>query len=352
MSIETSTIACPICSSATTFLFRPLYTPRQPQWARRVAHVPGDQRNAEAYFHCDNCGYVYRPEGLETVAVVSAAEPEGSAAEKADAAICPVAPAGTISTPELEAGFRRRGEQRELPPYPQRYDWVAAHAAKGRFLDVGCEYGYLGAALRDRGFDAIGIDPGADAANIGCQRLGIPIEIGLYTADAFPPESFDTVAAEGVAYYFRPSLRAFLDIAKGHLRPGGVVYMQLPGVTGTGDAFFQNFVRCLVPYEAVDSVFAHAGWEIVAKTDEWFQNGSYGIIARPSDKVLNTPAKADRQRILGDLICSDYGLLRNRGPVPGWARAIQLLLHGLAPGGALPGYFARGLNRLWPAKAG
>lgn len=346
MSVETATVDCPICNSPTTFLFRPLYTPRQPQWARRVAHVAGDQKRAEAYFHCESCGYVYRPEGLETAAAVQAA-----AAAKSDAALCPVAPVGTIPAAELEAGFRRRGEQRALSPYPQRYDWVAAHAPKGRFLDVGCEYGYLGAALKDRGFDAIGIDPGADAATIGTERLGIPIEIGLYTAEAFPPQSFDVVAAEGVAYYFRPSLRAFLDIAKGHLRPGGVVYVQLPGVTGTGDAFFQNFVRCLVPYEAVDSVFAHAGWEIVAKTNEWFQNGSYGLIARPSDRVSAKPAKPDRQRILGDLICSDYGLWRNRGPIPGWARATQLLLHKLSPGGALPGYFARGLNRLQPIKA-
>jgi SAM-dependent methyltransferase len=104
---------------------------------------------------------------------------------------------------------------------------IERHVAPGRILDLGCWLGFLLAEARDRGWEPVGVEPSAFAAEHARGRLGLEV----HRADLFDapldPQSFDAVVLGDVIEHLVDPGAALGRVAR-LLRPGGVVYLALP----------------------------------------------------------------------------------------------------------------------------
>lgn len=96
-------------------------------------------------------------------------------------------------------------------------------AVSGRCLDLGCGEGRVGRALRERGFDVLGVDgsPTLAAASMACVG-GSPCAVGDAAALPFAGETFDLVVAFMTLHDVDDMTQAVVETAR-VLRPGGVL---------------------------------------------------------------------------------------------------------------------------------
>lgn len=127
--------------------------------------------------------------------------------------------------------FRRRRARklRELAP-------------RGRVLDVGCGRGHLLAALRDAGLEVQGLEFSDTAARYAREALGIPVVVGDFVEEPFPPESFDAIVFWHSLEHV-PDPTAAIARSRELLRPGGLLLVAVPNLESlqaraTGPAWF------------------------------------------------------------------------------------------------------------------
>jgi SAM-dependent methyltransferase len=97
----------------------------------------------------------------------------------------------------------------------------------GRYLEVGAGQGYgLEAALK-MGWEVHGQDFSAEFVAQVRQRLGLDLLSGLLNKESFPAGHFDFIYMDSVLEHVADPL-AFMDILKGYLAPGGVLYVVMP----------------------------------------------------------------------------------------------------------------------------
>lgn len=118
-----------------------------------------------------------------------------------------------------EAAGRRATADRLL-------DLIAPHAAAGRLLDVGCGPGLLLDEARRRGYEPLGLELSATAAEHARRVLGLEVlEVPL---EAFSdPDGFDVVVLADVLEHLDDPCTA-LDRCARLLRPGGVLCVATP----------------------------------------------------------------------------------------------------------------------------
>jgi SAM-dependent methyltransferase len=110
----------------------------------------------------------------------------------------------------------------------------AARSGEGgqpRALDVGCATGALLAALRDRGWEATGVEICAPAAAYGRERYGLDIRACDLASAGFPDASFELVHASHLIEHLNDPA-AFLGEAARLLAPGGLLALTTPNVDG------------------------------------------------------------------------------------------------------------------------
>ena len=98
-----------------------------------------------------------------------------------------------------------------------------------RLLDVGCGTGVHVRLYRDRGFDAVGLEPAPAMLEVARQNNpDAEIVEGDVTALPFDDGEFDFVTAiEVFRYLFRSDTRAGLSECRRVLRPGGTVFLTM-----------------------------------------------------------------------------------------------------------------------------
>jgi 2-polyprenyl-3-methyl-5-hydroxy-6-metoxy-1,4-benzoquinol methylase len=98
---------------------------------------------------------------------------------------------------------------------------------KGRILDVGCGRGILPALMRERGWEAHGLEFSETSAQHARDELRLPVFVGDFLQSPYADGSFDTVVLWHVLEHV-PDPVAAIRRARQVLRPGGLLVIAVP----------------------------------------------------------------------------------------------------------------------------
>lgn len=102
-------------------------------------------------------------------------------------------------------------------------------SGRGRLLDVGCGFGAFVAAMRERGWDAEGLDP-SPAVVAAAARRGRPVRLGTLEGMPAPHGTYDAITMFYVLEHL-PDPMGTLRKAWGLLAPGGTILIRVPDTT-------------------------------------------------------------------------------------------------------------------------
>ena len=104
---------------------------------------------------------------------------------------------------------------------------IQAAGVTGPVLDVGCGGGLFLGMMRERGCRVVGLDFSASAASVAWRRNGVPAVCGTLEAVPIAAASCAAVTMFHVLEHVHDP-RAYLEAARGLLRPGGRLVVQTP----------------------------------------------------------------------------------------------------------------------------
>ena len=99
----------------------------------------------------------------------------------------------------------------------------------GRLLDVGCGDGQFLHLCKQAGYTSIGVEPSATLSEHAAMAAGVEVRAGEYSASSFAADSFDIVTFIQVLEHI-PAPAEVLDAAREHLRPGGLLVIEVPSI--------------------------------------------------------------------------------------------------------------------------
>ena len=108
--------------------------------------------------------------------------------------------------------------------------WLRRLVPSGRFLDAGCNGGFVAEAARQAGYQASGVDP--DAVSIAYAREHYP-EIDFHQGtveDYSASDPFDLIYCSEVIEH-APDANRFVAALAGLMRPGAVLYLTTPNIS-------------------------------------------------------------------------------------------------------------------------
>ena len=138
---------------------------------------------------------------------------------------------GAVYDARYSAGYIRKAPQKLERAHQRVGKLVRRYSLQGgRWLDVGCSAGFLVAAARAAGFDAIGLDVEAAAIDYGRQQLGLDgLQCSPLVDAALPAASFDVITIYDVIEHV-PDLNAVVAEMKRLLTPDGILHVRTPDV--------------------------------------------------------------------------------------------------------------------------
>jgi 2-polyprenyl-3-methyl-5-hydroxy-6-metoxy-1,4-benzoquinol methylase len=98
---------------------------------------------------------------------------------------------------------------------------------EGKILDVGCGRGILPALMRERGWEAHGLEFSETSARHARDELQLPVFVGDFLQSPYADGSFDTVVLWHVLEHV-PDPVAAIRRARQVLRPGGLLVIAVP----------------------------------------------------------------------------------------------------------------------------
>jgi SAM-dependent methyltransferase len=104
---------------------------------------------------------------------------------------------------------------------------IERHVVGRRLLDLGCWVGFLLDEARRRGWETVGVEPSAFAAEFARERLGLDVRTADLFAAELEPGSFDAVVLGDVIEHL-PDPGGALDRIASLMAPDGVLYLALP----------------------------------------------------------------------------------------------------------------------------
>jgi SAM-dependent methyltransferase len=97
---------------------------------------------------------------------------------------------------------------------------------QGKLLDVGCAHGWFLEAARQRGHDAVGIEPDKQMAAIA-RRAGHDVRVGLFPDVLAESETYDAISFNDVFEHI-PDVDAAAKAVRAHLKDDGIAVINLP----------------------------------------------------------------------------------------------------------------------------
>lgn len=107
----------------------------------------------------------------------------------------------------------------------------------GKLLDYGCGSGRFAAKMRDRGWDARGMDFSAHAAAAARSNFDLEVIHGDLPHGAVPPNSLDAITLRAVLEHVHDPGR-LLRAAGMVLKPGGYLFVSVPNLASWGFGAF------------------------------------------------------------------------------------------------------------------
>ena len=103
--------------------------------------------------------------------------------------------------------------------------WVARHCPPGRLLEVGCGSGYFLAAVREHGYDVLGLEP-SPAYGPQLDKFGLSVVHEFLEGNSLPKQSFDIVYHCDLLAHFPDPVRSLREMCN-LLAPGGVLCFEV-----------------------------------------------------------------------------------------------------------------------------
>jgi SAM-dependent methyltransferase len=129
----------------------------------------------------------------------------------------------------LDAGkeFKYPGRRAVLQDIVDR---LAERCPAGDILDVGCGDGHFLYLAAKKGFRCFGVDDSESLSSFAASKSGAEVKLGLYGKEMFPAHTFDAISFIQVLEHI-PEPELALEAAKYHLRPGGILIVEVPSIT-------------------------------------------------------------------------------------------------------------------------
>jgi SAM-dependent methyltransferase len=120
--------------------------------------------------------------------------------------------------------------------YPQRrrvmediIDRIRKIKPGGDILDIGCGDGHFLYLCERRGFRCYGVENSKNLSEYASTKSNAKITQGLYSREMFEEGSFDVISLIQVLEHI-PEPKEMLESIRYHLRPGGVVVVEIPSI--------------------------------------------------------------------------------------------------------------------------
>jgi len=132
---------------------------------------------------------------------------------------------------QIDERLREKGLQSlRIENFNKLLESIANDVPAGRLLDVGCAHGWFLEAAQNRGFEAIGIEPDLNVFSATARR-GLTVRKGYFPEVLAENEKFDVIVFNDVFEHI-PNIISVLEGCKKHLRPKGVLVLNLPSSSG------------------------------------------------------------------------------------------------------------------------
>ena len=180
-----------------------------------TAHRPFHRHDGWALFECSECGLVF---------VDPMPGPEAVGALYTDAYAGATEGYFAMVPEKMRRTRRRCRTLARHAPRPQ------AQVGRGRFLDVGCNGGFMVEAARELGFAATGLDP--DPVSLEWAAAHYPANrFALGTIESFEPgaERFEAVYCSEVIEH-APEANRFVAALAAAMTPGAALYLTTPDI--------------------------------------------------------------------------------------------------------------------------
>jgi SAM-dependent methyltransferase len=207
--IRWESVPCPLCGAAA---------------GREFLRAAGDGDHEYKLDRCDRCGLVYLNPRPDETSIAPFYPPEYGPYQP---------PTRRRDRPlrRLRARLGLRGERSLSDRIPVR--------PGGVLLDYGCGSGWFAAQMRDRGWDAFGMDVSPYSVAAARWHFGLRAVRGTLPHPDVQPGSLDAVTLRAVLEHVhdpRGLARAVFEA----LRPGGWLFVSVPNLSGWG---FRQFGR-------------------------------------------------------------------------------------------------------------
>jgi SAM-dependent methyltransferase len=117
-------------------------------------------------------------------------------------------------------------------------------------LDIGCGIGTTILVAKELGINCVGVEPNSHATEYAKQHLSLDLIPGYFSANAFP-DRFDAIVIDMVLEHV-PSIQSFMTDVFSILKPGGLVYLAVPGLNWS---IMRNTLRLLLKRIDIVSTF-------------------------------------------------------------------------------------------------
>jgi len=181
---------------------------------------------------------------------------------------------GMVYTNQFTYGTRSEPTREHHPqhfyslPAAFKAAWVARHCPRGRLLDVGCGAGFFLDAVREHGYEVLGLEP-SPAYDADLAKRGIAVAHEYVEETSLPRHSFDVVYHCDLLAHFPDPIRSLSAMCE-LLTPRGVLCFEVGLLGGLSPSWYSLVGRIglgqhlwLYSDQAFKRLMQKAGLEIV-----------------------------------------------------------------------------------------